>query len=795
MTHVIRSPSMTLSTPSSATSEDGNVTSPSPKNARGTTAHSGSGHGAATLSSSTYNVDLELAAGDVLVVAFAYILRMSEKGIPLPFRVPPTVAYEHHFPRAWYAMAGDGDDADLTEGGQEPAALQRKPARSCGSKAIVSSFADRRLPRHVRAMLRSYAAGDNADFSRSAPPASGAATSAQALPPGIICGHLVCRDRSTGALITRCLDEVTLREVTVAAPEQCILSKYLPPDAHSNDRNDVLFATFTPTVFSLERRVNRHHDCDVRTPIDARGDVETPENSVEATAPPMLVQSAREALQKFVWFIEATEGRAVLLLRAALKYRRGCIWFLWADRIQISQKPPIDQQPRFGRIRVAPLLAPAKADVTDVDKVWDGVNADLERRQAQLERTRHEGPANRLWSGVREPNAALRPYGAWPSFCEIKVPSAEVIAAAERKYLLLTAHGGTRAASAMDRSRPPKALRMKLVTPTPQGVPLEDDERRMESLAIAKPVALMDPVELDQFWGAFDDAVAAAVQRATTLDAPPSRPDSASAVSPRDALNSSLVAAAQTTSSQRSAVAPPLPAHMGRRMSTSSNVSSIMSSALMRSVHHRPERAVADVRLRACREHQLSTSIDKHLELLAADFHVRPEAAWGYRDASPPRRDARNPSGSTVTGTAGQSGRNNTRAGTRPMSAAGLPPVAKPLPVASAGVDNDVPATPRTAALEAAMYEQYNAALGRSRGLDQLAGDAARPDVEVSVECHEAEGGWANAFDAAELQRQRCRIHPRDPAILLCEARDPKAALKQLKALKTLRARKSEVPT
>src|SRR4051812_41635439 len=45
---------------------------------------------------------LAIGTGDILTLAYQYLFKMSERGVPLPMLCPDTVCYEHHFPRGWY---------------------------------------------------------------------------------------------------------------------------------------------------------------------------------------------------------------------------------------------------------------------------------------------------------------------------------------------------------------------------------------------------------------------------------------------------------------------------------------------------------------------------------------------------------------------------------------------------------------------------------------------------------------------------------------------------------------------
>jgi hypothetical protein len=795
--------------------------------------------------SASWKVDMALGSGDFLVLAFAYIQRMSDRGIDLPFKIPQTITYEHHFPRAWYVL-DDNHNEDDPDGGAIRVA--RRPPRCCGSKAIVEAFTQRSVSARAAAAARrrqdaedAAAAGVMHGFNATPTLSHTGQADHSILPKGIICGQLVQRDYITGEVSVQCLDESGLRDATVTAPEQCVLSKYLLPEMNTDGHDDFIFVTFTPKLFSIERRFSRHKEVDVKVPLEVRGDLWSAHNSYEATAPPVLVDSARYALQKLAWFIEATDGRAVIEMRATLKFRKGLIWFLWADRLVLSPRPPLDQTPHFGRIKVhrlaglesnpgsmPPSPSAAAQRHSAVGVPHDDGALDDDRLGASvafasgsfdvndsLESPGGSKEAPRLRATRQPRRLPARPYGAWPSFCKLKVPDAEVIAAAERKFIEAT----TRGQSARTTIRKPP-----LLTVSQEPASAGDAAQRMAALADANPLALMEPLELDQFWCAFDEAVTDAVDReraghtlttraATAppgINAPPPGPEAAGKASPTNVVAASPGDRRSSPPQPLSPLSASAAEAPDRKLSTSS-AGSILSTLLVRSsVAHRPANTPSLIRRKVHLERLLASDNDTHIRTLVEDFGVTPSAAWGYM--------SRLEAGAAMAPTAGPSG--TVGAGSAFFSSSSLSTshAGSPRRVSEqsprshrSGSSVATPACSRTAtarvplrqlwvaALDEAIGDAYQSSLAQPRDptTDLLLGKKKQDQRGQSIAQQSSSndvpwgrltlprGSWVAAFpDVGRLASRRCEIDSSDPKTLVCHVIDPTDAVRTLVALK-----------
>lgn len=298
--------------------------------------------------------------GDWVLDFFPLMFKVREKlHEQLPFYCAESIVYEHHFPRAWFYLesGGDGDGGSLV--------LTRRPAKMCASGSIIKSFT---APK---------------DF--------------------VICAQVMSRNKITGEVDVHYLDNRRLHEFFVATPEQCVLSKFIRP---KEDRNDVIVATWTPTVFAIERRVNNFPLFDKHLPPQKRGDVSVVSSFTEVSCCPLLSVRIRESMQKLVWMIERVEKQSVMELRLHFRHdRKMRLWILGCDVLRLETSTRTDE------VRSVSIAH-------DSDH-WQSLlrRSKLQKEAASsLNATVMESDRPQSKQGV----GASVPYGVWPSFCKQK---------------------------------------------------------------------------------------------------------------------------------------------------------------------------------------------------------------------------------------------------------------------------------------------------------------------------------------------------------------------------------------
>ena len=297
-------------------------------------------------------LDVSVGSGDCLVMMFPLLAKLHERGATLPFCFPETVCYEHHFPRGWYyfereqakkarAAAGEGGSsagtpATASNANAESLLEQLRASSPFLGHTVTEKALNNPQQQHaseqpkLQLLKKTVKECDSGAIRRTF---ANAPTSKSPI------GSEVVSRTASGSLEVRFLNSALLADFLMNTPETCVLSKNV---ASTSQRNDVVVAAWTPTVFSIEHRVNHHLLSDESVPLQARGDTYAISNYKEVQCCPLLATRIREAMQQLVWIVAKYERKTVVEFRAnfrpdsrpnsTVKY----LWFLWADSFRVA---------------------------------------------------------------------------------------------------------------------------------------------------------------------------------------------------------------------------------------------------------------------------------------------------------------------------------------------------------------------------------------------------------------------------------------------------------------------------
>lgn len=400
-------------------------------------------------------------SSDCLVSMYPLLFRLFEKGAGLPFLVPETVCYEHHFPRGWFSIERHVSGGSASAGGAGASAalsdaspyfqssrrhkvdrmtavrveeksrmvMSRKTSRECDSGVIRKAF--------------SNGVDDTGmnDAPASSPQSAKGATSPsrrQSKKPSALLAVCVRRDANGIDLDIRYLDYPALADVLITTPETCILSKAV----HSHrPQYDVICATWTPSVFAVEHRENRRLLKDDSVPIQDRGDTANPSKYHELQCSPLTAQIIRQQIHEFVTLCSQFEKKQICELKATFRIdKRDRVWFLWADAclfITSRVQKPLFRLPDIPKSAFAErdettdgneILRQVEEEALWQSELWRPIEAevawrvDTQRRRAAAALIAGSGPAQRRGHEPDEKKfqrLEKAHYGRHPSFSRV----------------------------------------------------------------------------------------------------------------------------------------------------------------------------------------------------------------------------------------------------------------------------------------------------------------------------------------------------------------------------------------
>eukprot|EP01065_Artemidia_motanka_P014756 TRINITY_DN1858_c1_g1_i1.p1 TRINITY_DN1858_c1_g1~~TRINITY_DN1858_c1_g1_i1.p1 ORF type:complete len:1115 (+),score=341.81 TRINITY_DN1858_c1_g1_i1:69-3413(+) len=320
-------------------------------------------------------INQQTIGSDPLLGLFPFLERVSKR-MSLPVVFPETVVYEHHFPRGWYWCevpgAGRGrqqrqllDESDPQNASATPADTDRAPllhtvpVRECETRAILESFtAGRGRSQGYLAQVVRRPEGD---------------------------------DGRQEGLSVQLLDYEGLKRFLMKLPDQCILSKYIPPPKSAPD--EVLQTTWT----SESVRVARFR----QTPGKVDGD-----GGAQVLCPPGMQRVCVDAVRQLVAVIEDQEKQRVIEFECTFKLDRpqrskkqrgsvrGRLWLLWVSRLWLIRPPNVVEvlQPaKTGRKTgdVGELAGRAVSDPAALEYL--GLSP-LQNQPAHTEQAKRRGP-------------------------------------------------------------------------------------------------------------------------------------------------------------------------------------------------------------------------------------------------------------------------------------------------------------------------------------------------------------------------------------------------------------------
>lgn len=408
---------------------------------------------------------------DPLVHVFFLLNRLYEKGAPMPFLFPETVCYEHHFPRGWYSLEKeppsaaalrlkDGPELDPMEKLKATNAFLRPTARFSGSSGEGTK---KSAPPAANNLTPGSACDGMILVKRSSKDCDSTAIRkafANTKQCPVIASILVSRDAGSRQPCVRYLDNASIGEALMNTPETCILSKSVPS---SKDRFDVIFASWTPSVFSIEHRMNHHLLADEGLTVQERGETENVAKYKELQTCPLTAKRIREQMYLFVWALETYERRQVTEMRACFRPdKNDKLWFLWADVLRFAPQPTV-VAPNSGLLPLTPRAYSAE----DCCAIWDEIEKEVEqrkvaeKRKSEMARITGTGPAqSRAGESDEDKERRLSRvrYGRHPSFTKPEMEaSMDVLMTVESQlHGLLQAAKGKQATP--DRSRKLPAL-------------------------------------------------------------------------------------------------------------------------------------------------------------------------------------------------------------------------------------------------------------------------------------------------------------------------------------------------
>jgi hypothetical protein len=402
-------------------------------------------------------VELSTGNGDILVQMFGFLAKMQEKGEKIPIAFPETITYEHHFPRGWFRFeaetgaeiaaanakkkqqqmklagggAGSSGAGSLPDGGPNLDATGSTEFQLHSGSTQTKPFHPMPNQREQEVENRNKTSASDKTLTKKSSKECDSSTISQVFQgstgKGLLCAEIVQRNPATGELIVQYFDEEKLGQFLLNTPEQCILSKFVQSKLPTND---VIIGTWTPTVFTCERRVSVHPLKDINIVPQQRGDTSILSNYHETTCCPMLASKIREAMQRIVWFLEKYEKKVVLEFTAHFKQdKRMHVWMLWAETLRIA--PPL--------VRIE--------DTMSASELWDMYEKNEKHRELTRSVTGGSPSGLLMPVGIHQKRSTSTPLshektvkatrGAWPSFCTKSDHSVELLLAVEDQLNVL----------------------------------------------------------------------------------------------------------------------------------------------------------------------------------------------------------------------------------------------------------------------------------------------------------------------------------------------------------------------
>ncbi|CUG92638.1 Hypothetical protein, putative [Bodo saltans] len=312
-------------------------------------------------------------SSDALVFMYPLLNRLTEKGASLPFRFPDTVLYEHHFPRGWFSVEREPEAAAaLRRGHKEPSPVELLR----GASPFLHSDVPVRDKKHHASgdehndaqklvLVRRVAKECDSGIIRKAFCATRASPTMAAL--------CVSRHPVTDAVVIRYLNDAGLADTLLSSPETCLLSKMVPS---RRPQFDVLVATWTPSVYSVEHRQNRHMLHDESRTVQERGDITTPSEYQELHCSSLTAERIRDHLFQFMSYVASVEKKYIGEIRAYFRTdHKERLWFLWCDVC------------RFATPRAVSGLHVTVQGGEDPKVLWDRIEREVAWRK-EMERER-----------------------------------------------------------------------------------------------------------------------------------------------------------------------------------------------------------------------------------------------------------------------------------------------------------------------------------------------------------------------------------------------------------------------
>jgi hypothetical protein len=312
-------------------------------------------------------------SSDALVFMYPLLNRLTEKGASLPFRFPDTVLYEHHFPRGWFSVEREPEAAAaLRRGHKEPSPVERlrgaspflhadTPARDKKGNHAGDEHSDAQKLVLVRRVAKECDSG----IIRKAFCATRASPTMAAL--------CVSRHPTTDAIVIKYLNDAGLADTLLSSPETCLLSKMVPS---RRPQFDALVATWTPSVYSVEHRQNRHMLHDDSLSVQERGDITTPSHYQELHCSSLTAERIRDHLFQFMSFVATVEKKYIGEIRAYFRTdHKERLFFLWCDVC------------RFATPRIVSGLHVTVKGGEDPKVLWDRIEREVAWRK-EMERER-----------------------------------------------------------------------------------------------------------------------------------------------------------------------------------------------------------------------------------------------------------------------------------------------------------------------------------------------------------------------------------------------------------------------
>ena len=263
----------------------------------------------------------ETIGADPLVGMFPFFERLAKK-IRLPVSFPETVVYEHCFPKGWFWFERSPKaktlsnkkilellDRPLANGDEEGRNMEGDFLRTIKSKGCETTV-----------IFESLRKADKLNSS------------------GVV-AQVVKRVDADNISVDY-LDEKGLSQFLLNIPDQCTLSKFVPP---KGSHNEVVIATWTPAKTLVTRRRNRRHINDPDVPLRERTDVEDATCSEQIFSSDILNALLNKTVTKLISEMEKLlEKRHIVEFQAHFKVDpRSRIWLLWVSKLVMIRQPSL----------------------------------------------------------------------------------------------------------------------------------------------------------------------------------------------------------------------------------------------------------------------------------------------------------------------------------------------------------------------------------------------------------------------------------------------------------------------